>query len=129
MKPPHQVVIAFDADIGDAIFDLAKAYHVWLVDTPPNRQRAMRIWSVNRADARSMLFGVTLFARPARDEAQALSKVIELVEDHHGIFAQDPPVDRLLVTGLSPTAEVLSTLNEWGYTRVEKVNDGIQASK
>ena len=60
---------------------------------------------------------------------QALDMALELVEDHHGEFAHDPPLSEVLIVGLDPTNAVLGVLREWGFIEIQSSVEGLLGKK
>ena len=60
---------------------------------------------------------------------QALDMALELVEDHHGEFAHDPPSSEVLIVGLEPTGAVFGVLREWGFIEIQSRAEGLLGKK
>lgn len=120
------VAVVFQSDARTLIPELASRCPVWVVDSAENREGANDYW---RQVDEAMAARVTTFVRTDAASDQALDVVLELVEDHHGQFAQDPPVDEVLVIGLVPTQAVLAVLCEWGYDQIETEGFDLKAWK
>jgi hypothetical protein len=121
MAQPHQVAIIFEAEYGDKVADLAERMHVWVVDTPPNRSAAERLWQSNpepRMDA-----GVTTFADSGASLDAQFDELITLVEDHHGWYAHQPPVTMIRCIGVPLTARVRESLSVYGYDSIVQQAD------
>ncbi len=123
------VAVVFQSDARTLIPELARRCAVWVVDSAENRQGANDYWLRVRQVDEAMAARVTTFVRTDAASDQALDVVLELVEDHHGQFAQDPPVDEVLVIGLVPTQAVIAVLREWGYDQIETEGLDLKAWK
>ncbi len=115
----------FDEQASRLLPPLAERCHVWLVDSEENTKAAQDYWKRSNLGEQGLAPGVTTFARKAEFPEEALDSVLELVEDHHGEWAQDPPVDEVLVVGLPSTDAVLEVLREWGFTEAQSSAEGV----
>ncbi len=129
MTRHHRVAIVFDEHARAQLSTLARRCHVWVVDSGENQMAAQDFWRQGGPAEDELAFGVTTFTRSQQDPEDALAVVLELVEDHHGEFAHDPPVDEVLVVGLKPTEALLGVLNEWGYCQIDSCPEGLLARR
>ncbi len=129
MTKHHRVAVVFDEHAGAWLAALAARCHVWLVASEENQKAAQDGWQTAGPVADDLASGVTTFTREAQRADEALASVLELVEDHHGEFAHDPPVDEILVVGLEPTDAVSSVLRDWGYTSIHIDAEGLSARR
>lgn len=129
MTRHHRVAIVFDEHARAQLSTLARRCPVWAVDSNENQAAAQDFWRQCGPTEDELAFGVTTFTRTQEAPEDALAVVLELVEDHHGEFAQDPPVDEVLVVGLEPTEALLGVLNEWGYGQIGSHPEGLVARR
>ena len=114
-----------DEHASTLLLALADRCHVWLVDSEENTKAAQDYWARAKTVEDQLASGVTTFVRRAALPEEALAMVLELVEDHHGEFAHDPPVDEVLVVGAEPTDAVFGVLREWGFTEIQSNAEGL----
>jgi hypothetical protein len=129
MTRHHRVAIVFDEHASTLLLALADRCHVWLVESEENAKAAQSYWARSRAEDSELASGVTTFARGAGMPEQALDMALELVEDHHGEFAHDPPLSEVLIVGLDPTNAVLGVLREWGFIEIQSSVEGLLGKK
>ena len=129
MTRHHRVAIVFDEHARTLLSALARRCHVWLVDSDENQKAAQDFWQQAEPVEDELASGVTTFTHKQQVPEEALAAVLELVEDHHGEFAHDPPVDEVIVVGLEPTEALLGVLNEWGYDRLDSHPEGLLARR
>jgi hypothetical protein len=115
-KSRHTVAIVLKADFGEAVLDLARRQHVWLVESPVNTAAANSFWNSDTSTGDPLASGITTFKRPPGTVHEALAVIVESVDEHHGEYAHDPSVDRLLVYGVGLDADVQECLSEWGFS-------------
>jgi len=125
----HRVSVVFDKDFGSALTELAERSHVWLVDSPANSRAAAEVEHRRKVGADALEEGVTVFRAPAGPPPVALDALLELIEDHHGEYAHDPPVDEILVIGLTPNEQLHAVLGEWGYFVASLSGSGLLARR
>lgn len=129
MTKRRRVAVVFDQSFQASASSLAERCHVWLVDSAENAGAAQTYWRQNTPGSGDSTSGVTTFVRTHEPPHEALDAVLELVEDHHGQLAQDPPLNELLVIGLESTERVRCVLEEWGYSEVRTTDQGLLATR
>jgi hypothetical protein len=129
MTNRHRVAIVIDERASMLLPALVGRCHVWLVDSKENTKAAEDYWAQSKGVEDELAFGVTTFTRQADLPEQLLDMALELVEDHHGEFAHDPPVDEVLVIGAKSTNAVFAVLRDWGYTEIQSEAEGLVAQK
>ena len=125
MTKHHRVAIVFDEHASSLVRAIADRCHVWLVESEENMKAAQTCWARANPVDNKLVSGVTTFVRGSELPEKALEMVLELVEDHHGEFAHDPPVSEVLVVGFEPTDEMLEVLREWGFTEFQSSAEGL----
>lgn len=129
MLKHHRVALVFDPNASTLLSTLADRCHVWLVDSNENQKAAQACWQRAEPLDDELAAGVTTFTRKAQKPHEALEALLDLVEDHHGELAHDPPVHELLIVGLDPSEAVLAVLKEWGYDRFDTHPEGFLAKR
>ena len=115
----------FDEHASALLPALAGRFHVWLVDSAENTKAAQGHWERASPVKGQLTSGVTTFVRQDGWPEEALDIALELVEDHHGEHAHDPPVDEVLVLGIEATEAVFGVLREWGFTEIRSSAGGL----
>ena len=110
---PHRVAIVVDADFGDRLVALSRRLHVWVCDTPVNRDAANSIWGDDpNYDLDS---GVTTFKfAPDASRAEVVEAVLIDVDLHHGEFSHDRPWSVIEVIGCLPTDSLAAAFAVFG---------------
>lgn len=129
MRMQHRVVIVFAERYGASLDVVAAQSHVWLVASPENSLAAEEFWLRRPGGLGELTSGVTTFQRTKESDEFALDAVLELVEDHHGEFSAESPVQELLIVGLDSDTECEETLKQWGYDVVEIRDCGLVARR
>jgi hypothetical protein len=58
---------------------------------------------------------------------EELIDIFATVYEHHGEYSHEPPLDEVEVLGAAPTADVLATLNSYGFPHVVVSRNGFVA--
>ena len=126
MTKDHRVAIVFDENASAYLRALAdRCCHVWLVESEENTRAAQRYWEHTSPVDDWVSLKVTTFTRSSELPEQVLDMAMELVEDHHGEFAHNPPVTEVLIVGPEPTKAMFGVLREWGFTRIQSTPEGV----
>jgi hypothetical protein len=113
MNPvPHKVGIVVDPTFGLRLGDLARRFHVWVVDAGDNAPVIRQLWNGERANTPGdpLGSGVTAFTVNDAESAEATcARVAGDVDEHHGEFGHHPPWSEIEVFGteLSPALQVV----------------------
>lgn len=121
-----RVALVFDPAFGSALAALVARCHVWLVETPPNAEAAAHYWAeaAQRQDPAHAATELTTFKLPGPTVEAALDAILEMIEEHHGEFAEGPTVRQVLLVGIEPTAAMLETLSGWDYSACTSTAEG-----
>lgn len=113
-----RVAVVFTQVSGGDLCCFAGYEHVWLLNTPDNIETARWYWSEQAAGRAPPPLARTLttFRLPGPTVEVALDAVLEMLEEHHGEFAEGPMVREVLLVGIEPTAAMLETLSGWDYS-------------
>jgi hypothetical protein len=126
-SPRYRVGIVVHPDYGEHLRTLAARMHVWVADTPVNRAVAERLWA--ERPTYSAEAGVTTFRVDAGAESHVwAASVLGAIQDHHGEYSHDPPVDAVEIHGAVLTGELRAALAAHGFTQVEQTGDALLAS-
>jgi hypothetical protein len=123
----YTVAIVVDPMFGEQLAMLAERLHVWVVDTPPNRVVAERLWAA--ASGRHNLDrGVTTFRVNATESPEAwCAGILSAVDLHHGAYAHDPPYSAIEVYGTAPSMTLRAALASVDLSDVELIPGGFRA--
>ena len=95
-------------------------------DTPKNRPLIDAGW--NAGHARDLYYINKYEVIQPEDRAESLISVLDAVDDHHGIQAEEGGYDGIIVTGLSLTDAVKAKLEKLGFSITSVKADGFTLS-
>ena len=125
-KAPYAVTVILDRTYGERLLALPAGTAVWIVDTPPNRAAAQRLWA--ERPAASHLDGITTFK--SREEASAeetLLSELDTIDLHHGPFSAKLPYTVLEVIGAATTERIKAAMSAFGFTEFQSTALGFRA--
>jgi hypothetical protein len=123
MATPHKVAIVADRDFASRLDALSRSVHVWVCDSPSNKQAATRIWAA-REDY-DLESGVTTFnALPTDSGEDMVIGVLPALDLHHNEYSHDPPWSIIDVYGTTLTPKLEAALREFGVTEFELWDGG-----
>jgi hypothetical protein len=126
MPSLYRVALVVDRHFGQRLNALAARLHVWVCETPVNRQAAEEIWRAHPCFPDSA--GVTVFQVEDEESAEdMLIRVLGEIELHHGEYSHDPPWSILEVYGTGPTPVAEAALHEYSVNRLEATDQGFIA--
>lgn len=126
-KPSHKVGIVVDQGFGDRVAELARVFHVWVVESDANTPVIQEVWkSANMAPAADPIaVGVTSFAAGAGESPEELcARIAWNVDEHHNESAHDPPWSEIEVFGVKLTATLRDVFEELGATACIPTEEG-----
>ncbi len=122
--PGPSVAIVLVPDFATEVEALVRQMPVWLIDTPPNRAAAERLWRGSPA------LDLTLFSATAGESAEEVcAGIIGTVELHHGPHSRDPPCEAIEVIGATVSPLVRAALSAEGYPLVAERLGGFVATR
>lgn len=126
MSKDYRISVVVDREYGAQLADLAQTGPVWIVDTPPNRAAAERIWAA--APRLSHLQGVTTFKfAPESSDQDILMSQLNTIDLHHSEYSSDPPYTILEIIGTHLTSRLKAELSEFGFHEFEETSYGFRA--
>jgi hypothetical protein len=125
MAAGHCVAIVVGPGFAEDVRRISADRHVWAIRTPEYQRAADH---ERRSSPRHSLDrGVTLFgADNPSPEAKVIS-IFGTVQEHHGEYSHDPPLDEVEVLGAKPTPEVRAELSAFGFTDIVPTEHGFVA--
>ena len=125
-KAPYSVTVILGRTYGDGLLTLPVGTAVWIVDTPPNRAAAQRVWAQRTSD--SHLDGVTTFkTREGASPEEMLLGELDAIDLHHGTYSAEPPYTILEVIGGAATEQIKSAMAAFGFTEFTRTAWGFRA--
>jgi hypothetical protein len=102
--------------------------HVWVLRSPANEEVVQRLWA--EVDGESSLeSGATLFGSAAEEPGDACEAILATIEEHHGEWSHDPPLDVLEVFGIAATPAIRDELTALGFVDVQPRPGGFVTSR
>jgi hypothetical protein len=123
----HKVAIVVDRNFGNKLVDLARQYHVWIVESSSNTPVIRDVWASEPSDPNADLLGpgVTSFEATDNETAQAMcARISGDVEDHHGEFGHEPPWSEIEIVGAPLDPYLEGVFLEMGASHFEATPDG-----
>ena len=119
-----RVAIVILPDFGRQLPSLAEPFHVWVVDTPVNRQAAEALWAAGPGDR---THGVTTFKLESESTESSIVNLLPVINEHHGL-QEDWAMDIVLeVRGVPLTGAIRSALEALGRFDTLERPDGFAA--
>ncbi|WP_147443901.1 hypothetical protein [Corallococcus sicarius] len=125
--PLHKVGIVVDQNFGDRVADLARVFHVWVVESRDNTPGIQRVWEDGMVDAAAdpLAVGVTSFAAVEGESPETMcARIAGDVDEHHNEFAHEPPWSEIEVFGGKLTATLRDIFEELGATACVPTEEG-----
>jgi hypothetical protein len=125
--PVHKVGIVVDRSFGPRISAVAGQLHLWVVDSAENAAAIRDVWAKQDPGDQSdpLGTGVTSFAADVSEPAETMCiRLAEVVDEHHGEYAHDPPWSEISVFGVPLSAELREAFARLGGTAFYPTAEG-----
>lgn len=107
----NTIVVVFDPDFGERLCALTDEFHVWVTSSEPNDEAIKNHMIQRRQQGIDPLaHGVTKFYG-----TELTSDLLESIWDHHGEFADDPPLSRMRMIGLKLDKQLTDLLEDYDF--------------
>lgn len=124
----YKVIVVLDREYGEQLPELPDSVPVWVVDTPPNRAVAERLWAERRDE--SHLTGITTFkVQSGCSPDDILVGELGTIDLHHGEYSSQPPYSILEVIGTSLNDTIKAALAEFGFNEFQSCGTGFRATR
>ena len=127
MAAGHRVVIVVRPGYAEEVRRIAGEQHVWAIRTAEYQRVADE--DRQRSPNYSLEHGVTLFGAGNQNPEDEVISILGTVEEHHGEYSHDPPLDEVEILGATPTPEVRAEFTAYGFTDIVPSDDGFVASR
>lgn len=125
MPGVHNVGIVVDRNFASGIADLARSFHVWVVESPQNVPAIEQFRRDDRSGGDPLATGITSFKAGDEESPQAMcARIAADVDDHHGAFAHDPPWSEISVYGATLDERLRDAFASIGATSFELAQGG-----
>jgi hypothetical protein len=123
----HKVGIVVDRNFGDRIQQLARLFHVWVVESPSNTPVIQKVWEAQSRvpDLDILGPGVTSFGASSGETAEDMcARIASEVQVHHGEFGHDPPWAEIEIHGVQLDDRLGEVFRALGTTEFEAFPEG-----
>lgn len=128
----YKIGIVVDRNFGGRIPELARSFHIWVVESPDNIAVIHRFWKTERAEpgADPLGPGITSFrAGDLESPEEICARIAGEVDEHHGEFAHAPPWSEIEVYGVALSTRLQDIFTELGANECQPTQDGFMARK
>jgi hypothetical protein len=115
-----KVAIVVEPDFRDDLLAMAEKHPVWIVETPENWPRIEAAWKLG--EPMDLCYINKYLVDDPTDRKQNLTDILDLVDLHHGKYAQGGGYDGLIVCGLASSAALDENLAALGF-RISEINE------
>jgi len=125
---PYKVYVVVDRAFGERLANLGPGVPVWIVNTPPNKKVACRLWEERPWDGH--LTGITTFRdMDFSSPEELLLQELDAIELHHGSYSANPPYTVLEVLGAVLSPRIESELSSYGFSEFQPSPAGFRAMR
>jgi len=112
---------------GDLLF-LALNSHVWISEKSIDRDLVCEIWNNNKYQ--EGVGSLTTFTEVADGLPESsVADMLPTIDEHHGVYSQEPPWKTIEVIGARLTREIHEILDGLGVKSVEQTTEGFRAQR
>jgi hypothetical protein len=130
MPASYTVALVVDPAFGEELSLVAARVHTWAVDTPDNRRVAERVWADLPAPGQyNIENGITTFTPHGAGPDDWCISVIDELDLHHNNYSHDPGYTVLEVYGVTLSAQIRESFEEYGFVRFDEIVNGFIARK
>jgi hypothetical protein len=123
----YRIALVVDESFGRRVIELAKEVYVWLVQSKENDRWASAALELSSDSEDPLLRGVSTFARAGGEQTDDLIvSLLELIDDHHGEFAHDPPWSEIDVIGAAVTPKIEDAARKYGVVECRTTPTGFR---
>jgi hypothetical protein len=123
---PYKVYVVVDREFGEQLAKLLPGVPIWIVDTPPNRAVAQRLWKEHHQEGH--LTGITTFNDYKSSSAEdLLVSELDTIDLHHGSHSASPPYTILEVLGTPLNDRIKVELSQYGFDEFHSNSTGFYA--
>jgi hypothetical protein len=124
----NKVILVLDRDYDGELSSVASDSHVWLIESPANREAAASYWALHETPTAES--GVTTFQ--AAEDASASEiclNILTTIDLHHAGYSSNPAYSVLEVVGARLNPVVKTALEELGFSTFESTVNGFRATR
>jgi hypothetical protein len=123
---PYKVYVVVEREFGEQLAKLPPDAPIWIVNTPPNRAVAERLWKERNQEGH--LTGITTFNDlKASSSEDLLVSELDTIDLHHGSYSAHPPYTVLEVLGAPLSDRIKTELSLYGFDEFHSTTVGFCA--
>ncbi len=121
----YKIAVVVDQTFGDKLIELAKHVHVWICDTPVNRQAVQSINAQLEPAGEWNGKDVTTFRiSEAETPEEMIISRLPTIDMHHNEYSHNPGWLEIEVYGTAATPKLRQKLQDYGVTEFHQAGDG-----
>ena len=122
----NKVIMIVDRNYTGDVASLATDGHVWLIESPANRDAAENYRALNGES--TVENGLTIFKAADDDSgSETCLSMLETIDLHHGIYSSNPPYSVFEIVGAPLSRSVKTAIEALGFSRFEPTENGFRA--
>lgn len=123
----HKVGLVVDRHFGERIRELARSFHLWVVESPVNTSVAREVWREEQArpSGDPLGSGVTTFQAGSDESPEDVcARLAGDLDEHHGGHAHTPGWTEIEVFGAALNPRLQQVFGDVGATSFEPTPSG-----
>jgi len=121
----YRIVLVVDEHFGCKLLELVHTGYVWIVQSGDNDLWTERVTEGLPDTDDPLTQGVSSFVREQNESTESLViRVLDMIDEHHGEFAHEPPWSEVQVIGMELTDTVVEASRAYGVTQCETTRSG-----
>ncbi|MEA2488969.1 MAG: hypothetical protein QOH21_761 [Acidobacteriota bacterium] len=121
----HQtVMIVLDPTMGERLWEIAGRHPLWIVGSEVNRAAVKDFRDPDTPGQVDITVWSNEFDLVTEQDWQGILNTVDL---HHGVYASDPPMNKLSIYGAAVTPPAIAVLREYGFEAVLPTASGFLA--
>ena len=124
----NRVLLVLDRDYDGELASVPANTHVWLIDSPVNRQVAANYRALHEGSG--VETGATTFKAADDDPpSETCLSVLNDIDLHHGEYSSNPPYSVLEVVGAQLSNSIQRAIEALGFSKFESTKNGFRATR
>lgn len=121
------IFLVLDDQLGSRILELSREHYVWVVESATNKPWIDRAWVSQNTGTDASCVGLSSFARYAGEtDDEVVIRLMEMIDEHHGEYEQDPPWSEIQVIGARSSQPILDSARNYGVEALEETSEGFR---
>ena len=121
----HEPVgLVLDVTFGERLFEVAGRHPIWVVCSDVNKEAVQHLREPNQSYAKDVTIWSSAFDVATEQDWLGILSTLSI---HYGVFASDPPMNKLTIWGAAVTAPATTALRAYGFETVLPTASGLIA--